>query len=109
LSYTLGLTFENTFSNESQLKASVNYGYTDEFGIDLDPEDNYTVADYALVNARIDFTLPGDMWTFSLQCNNCTDEVYANGAAAFAGDFFGGAVEYRGMPRRFQAQAKVTF
>jgi len=109
LSYSVGLTFENTFSNESQLVASVNYGFTDEMGIDLDPANNYVVEDYALLNARIDYTLPGDSWTFSLLCNNCTDEVYANGAAAFPGDFFGGTVEYRGAPRRIQAQAKFEF
>jgi len=94
-SFTAGLRHEMNLSAGGSLVSSVNYAYKDDQQSSGQDSTTLTIPSYDLVTARISYVSPEGNWEASLFCNNCTDEEYITGGAAWAGSTAGSGFPYK--------------
>ena len=94
-SFTAGLRHEWGLSMGGSLVSSVNYSYKDDQQSSGQDSTTLTIPSYDLITARIAYVSPEGNWEASLFCNNCTDEEYITGGAAWAGSTAGSGFNYK--------------
>ena len=85
LGYNLGLIQTWNMNNGATLRGSIDYAYKDEQDSSGQDTTTLRIPEYDLFNVRLAYTAADDSWTASLYCNNCADEEYITGGAAWAG------------------------
>jgi iron complex outermembrane recepter protein len=85
LSFTFGLLHTLNLSSGASINSSINYAYKDDQESSGQDSTTLTIPDYGIANLRIAYTPAGGAWTASLYCNNCADEEYITGGAAWGG------------------------
>lgn len=102
LTLNLGLDYSRTLS-VGTLSASGNVYYSDDYFWDF--ANRLGQESYVLVNARINWDLPGDQWRLSVYGENLTDtEVASNVVSSTLGDY----ATYQ-KPRTYGVEARWSF
>ncbi|MBT5485360.1 MAG: TonB-dependent receptor [Gammaproteobacteria bacterium] len=94
-SFTAGLRHNWDLAMGGSLISSVNYSYKDDQQSSGQDSTTLTIPSYDLVTARLAYISPEGNWEASLFCNNCTDEEYITGGAAWAGSTAGSGFNYK--------------
>ena len=94
-SFTAGLRHNFDLAMGGSLISSVNYSYKDDQQSSGQDSTTLTIPSYDLVTARLAYISPEGNWEASLFCNNCTDEKYITGGAAWAGSTAGSGFNYK--------------
>lgn len=95
LGYNLGLIQTWDLSNGASLRGSIDYAYKDEQDSSGQDSTTLRIPEYDLFNVRLAYTSADDRWTASLYCNNCADEEYITGGAAWAGGTSGSGFTFK--------------
>ena len=95
LGYNLGLIQTWSLNNGASLRGSIDYAYKDEQDSSGQDSTTLRIPEYDLVNLRVAYTSADDSWTASFYCNNCADEEYITGGAAWAGSTAGSGFTYK--------------
>ena len=115
-SYQVGGIWDFDMNNNGGLQLSVNYAYTGSqqthpggveaptgagssgcgggpFGVPVAEwflDSRYELPGYGLLNARLSYTSPDDLWEVALFGNNLNDKQYGNFASRFGGGYWEG-------------------
>lgn len=84
-SLTWGLVHTLDMGSGASIVSSLNYSYTGEQDSSGQDSTTLTVPSYELFTARLAYLAPNGKWEASLFCNNCLQEEYITGGAAWAG------------------------
>jgi iron complex outermembrane receptor protein len=87
LKYTIGGTYKHALSSGAEVSSSLSYSYTDEQRSSTADFGHVMIDDYALVNARIQFTSSDEQWLVAVVGSNLTDEEYLVGGTNFANGY----------------------
>ncbi|MFD0847276.1 TonB-dependent receptor [Sphingosinicella xenopeptidilytica] len=101
----LGLAYNLPLSNDGSIRITTNVSWTDKFY--WDPDNRNVQPNYALVDAQIAYTFPGEMATLSVFGRNLTDKFYYTNAYELGGPTgdWGGA----GAPRVIGAALALKY
>ena len=96
-SFTAGLRHNWDLAMGGSLISSVNYSSKDDQQSSGQDSTTLTIPSYDLITARLAYVSPEGNWITSLFCNNCTDEEYITGGAAWAGSTAGSGFNYKSV------------
>lgn len=102
------LAYETGLRNGGRLNAQASFAYKDDlfFGTENNPLVGQSA--YTLVNTRIAYTTPSEIWTISAFMNNVTDERYATNVSDIR-DITASFVRTFGLPRTYGLELQVDF
>jgi len=102
------LAYETGLLNGGTFNAQTSFAYKDDlfFGTENNPLVGQSA--YTLVNARIAYTSPSEIWTISAFMNNLTDERYATNVSDIR-DITASYVRTFGLPRTYGLELQVDF
>jgi iron complex outermembrane receptor protein len=95
LGYNLGLIQTWDLTGGGRLRGSIDYAYKDEQDSSGQDSTTLRIPEYDLFNLRLAYTSADDSWTASFYCNNCADEEYITGGAAWAGSTAGSGFTFK--------------
>lgn len=108
--FNLGAQYTYPLGADSDLVASVNYSWTDKQSSAVTIADGVEMPAYGLLNARLQYDLPGGQWSVAVFGTNLTNEYYLVGGVDFAKGYTVGTTELDvARPRELGAELRYRF
>ncbi len=105
--FSLGAQYTYPLGDDSSLVGSLNYTWTDKQRSAVTIADAVELPSYGVLNARLEYELPGNRWSVAVFATNLTDEYYLIGGVDFAKGYTVGTTELDvARPREFGAELK---
>jgi len=109
IKFTLGASYNLPLAGGDEINANVDYSWTDE-QLPISNNETPLLPSVGLLNARVSYTSPDDVWSVGLFGTNLTNEYFLVGAVDFAGGWtVGTTVLDPGRPRAFGIDLRVNF
>ncbi|MDP3737514.1 MAG: TonB-dependent receptor [Hyphomonadaceae bacterium] len=108
LTYSVGAAHTFTLGDGGRIVSSLNYGFQDDQFSTPTDSDKLLLPSYALLSARIEFTIPDEHLSIALFATNLTDEEYYVGGVNYYSNV--GAAHYDvGRPREIGVTAQFKY
>lgn len=108
--FNLGAQYTYPLGTDSDLVASLNYSWTDKQSSAVTIADAVEMPAYGVLNARLQYDLPGGQWSVAVFGTNLTNEYYLVGGVDFAKGYTVGTTELDiARPRELGAELRYRF
>ncbi len=108
--FTVGAQYTYPLGDDSDFVASVDYSWTDKQSSAVTISDAVKMPAYGILNARLQYDLPGDQWSLAFFATNITDQFYLIGGVDFAKGYTVGVTELDpARPREFGGELSYHF
>jgi iron complex outermembrane recepter protein len=108
--FSLGGQYVYPLANGSNLTATLNYTWTDKQQSAVTIADQVELPAYGVLNARLQYDLPGNKWSIAVFATNLTDQFYLVGGVDFAKGYTAGNTELDvARPREVGVELRTLF
>jgi len=108
--FTIGGRYTIPLANDSRFVVSADYAWSASQASAVTISDQVTLPAYGMLNARVQWSAPGDRFSLALFGTNLTNQYYLMGGVDFAGGYTTGARQLDpGKPRQYGLEARVKF